>query len=173
MIEESKITLARMRAELVEKLATLLPNQDRVRIQGELSLVNAKIKALNTTEAAQQKAAADRRKVAGLAEAQANAARAQAKVTTNSDDQGNEDDDDPAQTAAIDGWIDALLLRHDVDFSRARGKLVLDVAPKWATVFRLLIDGIYAASRGQELPALPRPRPQPSNPLNSEKPKKR
>jgi hypothetical protein len=75
---EDKVTLARQRAELVDILAAPLPVEERVRIQGELSIVNAKLKALSTTEAARLKAAADRRKVAGLAEAQANAARARA-----------------------------------------------------------------------------------------------
>ena len=156
--EEDKVSLTRKRAELVESLATPLPLEARVRSQGELSVINAKIKALNTTSAAQLKAAADRRKALGLAEAQANAARARARLNGTvapEEDPGNEDDD-PGQTEAIDGWIDALLLRHDIEFTRSRaGKLTIDVAPKWANVFGALIEGVYAAARGQELPDLP------------------
>lgn len=80
MIREDKVSLAHRRAELVTRLTEILSTEDRVRIQGELSLINAKIKALNTTEAAQLKARADQRKVAGLAQAQANAARAQIRT---------------------------------------------------------------------------------------------
>ncbi len=194
MIEEDKVTLMRTRAELVEQLAAQLAPHDRIRIQGELSIVNAKIKAINTTEAAQLKAAADRRKVAGLAEAQANAGRAIARVqakhggswpssppgtpghgdpinkqsvrdrqATPGDDGPDDDDDDPGQTRAIDGWIDAVLLRHDVDFTRdARGGLMLTSDPSrphvpqnLAAVIEVLVTGIYAAARGQELPDLP------------------
>ena len=196
MIEEDKVTLTRTRAELVDRLATaqLLP-PDRVRIQGELSIINAKIKALNTTEAAMNKAAADQRKIAGLAEAQANAqravARAQAKhgaPSTPPKFQGpgvlhgghngghafgsqGDDDDDPGQTVAIDGWIDAVLLRHDVPFTRSRaGKLSIVGSPGWAPVIGMLIDGIYAAARGQELPDLPRD--EPKNPKVKSKSKK-
>lgn len=159
--EEDKVSLTRKRVELVESLATPLPPEERVRIQGEISVINAKLKALNTTAAAQLKAAADRRKVAGLAEAQANAARARARVNgtaTPEEDPGNEDDD-PGRTAAIDGWIDAVLLRHDVEFTRSRtGKLTLVAAPK---VIEALIDGVYAAARGEELPELPSAAPKP------------
>lgn len=155
VIEEDKVALAHKRAELVEILKAPLPNEERVRIQGELSIINAKIKAINTTAAAQLKADADRRKVASLAAAQTNIAAARARVngTFTPDPQ---EDDDPSQTEAIDGWIDAVLLRHDVEFTRSRdGKLTLDVTPKWAQVLGTLIDGIYAAARGQELPDLP------------------
>lgn len=167
MIEqEDKVELTRKRAELVELLATPLSNDDRIRVQGELSLINARIKAINTTAAAQAKAAADRRKVAGLAEAHANAARARARVdqvfsgassTGPREDLEDLEDDDPGQTAAIDGWVDAVLLRHDVEFTRSKtGEIALDVEPKWAAVIGTLIDGIYAAARGHELPDLPR-----------------
>jgi len=191
MIEEDKLTLTTKRAELVESLATQLPIEVRVRVQGELSLVNAKIKALNTTEAAMNKAAADRRKVVGLAEAQANAARAVARVQgkhgswpssapgepgfgdpinrKSINDRPPEDDgdgdDDPGQTTAIDAWIDAVLLRHDVNFTRSRdGKLAVVGSPgqhgeAWSSVIGLLVDAIYAAARGQELPDLPSPPP--------------
>lgn len=82
--EEDKGSLTRRRVELVESLATPLSVEDRVLIQGELRVINAKIKALNTTAAAQLKAAADRRKVAGMIEARANAARSQAKPKSTS-----------------------------------------------------------------------------------------
>lgn len=158
MIEEDKVTLARMRVELVDSLQSPLPTEERVRVQAELSVVNAKIKALNTTEAARLKAAADRRKAKGLSEAQANAARARAKIQTEGDaaDDTADEDDDPGQTAAIDGWIDMVLLRHDVDFKRSpNGALMLAVPQRWNMVLDVLIAGIYAASRGQELPDLP------------------
>lgn len=171
MIIEDKKALTQQRVSLIESLAGTLAPSDRVRIQGELSLINAKIKALNTTQAAKLKAAADQRKVAGLAEAQANAvrasARAQAKINRSSpgpeiDDSEEagagpiEDDDDLGQTAAIDGWIDAVLLRHDVDFKRDRdGELSLNVPKKWAGVLKMLLAGITAAALGQELPELP------------------
>jgi hypothetical protein len=187
VIEEDKVTLTRERVELVALLTPQLSVEDRVRIQEELRLVNAKIKALNTTQAAQLKAAADQRKIAGLTEAQANAARAAARVqskhgswpssapgepgfgdpinkksindraVTPGDDG---DDDDPGQTAAIDGWIDAVLLRNDVTFTRSRnGKLNIVGSPGWAPVIMMLVDGIYAAARGHELPDLPSPPP--------------
>lgn len=163
---EDKITLTQRRAELVEILVTPLSAEDRVRIQGELSVINAKIKAINTTTAAQLKAAADRRKVAGLAEAQANAVRARAKVNggaTVPAEIEDDEDDDPGQTKAIDGWIDAVLLRHDVEFVRdARGRVMLTSDPSrphvpqnLAAAIELLISGVYAAARGQELPDLP------------------
>ena len=162
MIEENKVKLTRKRVELVEVLNTPLSAEERVRVQGELSVINAKIKAINTTSAAQLKAEADRRKVAGLTEFQANTARAIARVNgglaQDSDDEPLDDqDDDPGQTEAIDGWIDAVLLRNDVEFTRSKGgDLSLDVAPKWAAIIGTLVDGIYAAARGQELPDLPR-----------------
>lgn len=156
---EDKVTLAHKRAELINALATkTLPIVDRVRIQGELSVINAKIKALNTTTAAQLKAEADRRKAVGLAEAKANAARALAKVNGSvhsEDENSSNEDDNLGQTAAIDGWIDAVLLRHDVDFKRSPdGSLMLAVPQKWHTILDVLIAGIYAAARGQELPDL-------------------
>lgn len=158
MIEEDKVMLVRKRAELVESLGTQLSVEGRTRVQGELALVNAKIKALNTTEAARLKAAADRRKRAGLAEAQANTLRGAAHTRSRINGAASRDaapeDDNLEQT--IDGWIDALLLRHDVDFTRSReGKLALDAPLKWGAVIGGLIDGIYAAGRRQELPELP------------------
>jgi hypothetical protein len=159
MIKEDKVSLAGKRAELVTSLAGTLPTEERVRIQDELSIVNAKIKALNTLEAARFKAAADRRKAVGIAEAQANAARARANAGLPIDEPDDEPDDDPGQTTAIDGWIDAVLLRSDVEFTRTRaGRIALvDADPKWEGVVMTLADGIYAAARGQELPDLPTP----------------
>lgn len=157
---EDKVTLARTRAELVARLATPLMVEDRDRIQSDLRVINAKIKALNTTEAAQLKAAADRRRVAGLAEAQANAARARAKVS----DDGPPVDDDPAQTAAIDAWIIAVLRRGGVTVSRAKdGALNLfDVPAKWANIIDGLCAGLHAAARGEELPEISPPEPKPT-----------
>ena len=174
---DDKVALTLKRAELIDSLKPTLSPEERVRVQGELSLVNARIKAINTISAAQAKAIADRKRVSGLAEANANAARASANAglvhhyrddlacpacgtdstvgcIAGSDD---DDDDDPGQTSAIDSWIDAVLLRHDVDFTRTpEGELSLDVAPKWAAVIGTLVDGVYAAARGQELPDLPK-----------------
>jgi len=173
---EDKVSLARTRAELVERLAAQLPPAERVHLQGELSIVNAKIKAQNTLEAAQLKAAADRRKVAGLAEAEANAARASARARAQGlpgDDGDGDEDDDPGQTAAIEAWVDAVLLHHDVGFTRSRaGKRTLNVDPEWAPVLEALINGVRAAARGQELPDLPRaPKASPLKPPKK-KPKK-
>ena len=153
---EDKVELSRKRAELVELSLKPLPPEERVRVQGELSVINAKIKALNTLAAAKLKADADRRKALGLAEARANTARARARIHGSMPDEPEDEDDDPGQTAAIDSWIDAVLLRNDVDFTRsADGTLSLDVAPKWAVVMGMLVEGIYAAARGAELPDLP------------------
>ena len=113
---DDKITLVRRRAELVESLAAPLPPEERVRVQGELSVVNAQIKALNTTEAARLKAEADRRRATGLAEAKANAARARGRSQPPAE---TETDDDPGQVAAIDDWIVAVLRRGGVKVHRA------------------------------------------------------
>jgi len=117
---DDKTTLTHQRTALVESLLTPLSAQERIRVQGELSLINAKIKAQNTTLAAQLKAAADQRKVSGLLEAQANAARAQGRTPRVPD---------PSTPAtATDAWIDAVLLHHDIDFTRtAAGKISLNV----------------------------------------------
>lgn len=155
---EDKVTLARKRAELVEKLTKPLSIEDRNSIQAELTALNAQIKALNTTEAAKLKAAADRRKAAGLAEAQANAARARvhlngsgAPLYVSADEL---DDDDPGQTAAIDAWIVAVLQRGGVKVHRAKdGNLDLVDAPaKWVAIIQALCGGVHAAARGEELP---------------------
>ena len=148
-MSEDKVGLARKRAELIESLATPLAIEDRVRVQGELSVINAKIKALNTTLAAQLKATADQRKVAGLVEAQANAARARIKTELSGDEPGD-------YRSVVDAWIDAVLLRHDVDFTRSRaGKISLSVPSVWAKVLEVLIAGVYAGALGHPLPELP------------------
>jgi hypothetical protein len=160
--EEDKVSLARQRAELIEKLgsATLSP-VERVRFHGDLSVINAKIKAFNTTQAAQLKAAADRRKAAGLAEAQTNAARARANAglapaAANEDN----DDDDPGQTAAIDAWITTVLGDSGVKVKRTRDGLdFVDVPAKWLVVLQRLRAGLHAAARGQELPEADMPAP--------------
>lgn len=193
MIEEDKAALTRQRADLVASLATPLSNEDRVRVQGDLSVVNAKIKALNTTEAARLKAAADRRRAAGLAEAQGNAARAATKghgswpssapgepgfgdpinkrsISDRAVTPGDDEDDDPGQTAAIDGWIDAVLVRHDVDFTRASdGMLTINAPTKQRSLLATLIEGVYAGARGQELPPLPSEAPRAPKPSKSKK----
>ena len=175
MINEDKVELSRKRAELVENLTTPLALEERVRIQGELSVINARIKAMNTTAAARLKAAADRRKVAGMAEAQSNAARARANVDLQHhyrDDlacpacgtdssagciaNGAASDDDPAQRAAIDAWIARVLQRGGVKVRRARdGALdLLDAPAKWVALVDALCAGIHAAARGEELPEI-------------------
>jgi hypothetical protein len=144
---EDKVALTRKRAELVDRLATPLSVEDRIRIQGDLRVVNAQIKALNTTEAAQLKAAADRRKAAGMAEAQANAERSRARL-------GAGAPDDPAQTAAVDAWIIAVFQRGGVKVHRASdGNLdLIDAPAKWIRIVDALCAGIHAACRGEELP---------------------
>jgi hypothetical protein len=158
--EEDKVSLTRRRAELVESLAGPLPALERVRIQGELSVVNAKIKALNTTEAAQLKATADHRRVTGLVEAQANAARARARLDRqlNGDDTDDaaDADDDPAQTATINNWIVAVLQRGGAKVRRARdGSFnLIDAPAKWVVIAEALSAGIHAAARGEKLPEI-------------------
>lgn len=171
---EDKVELSRKRAELVESLAGPLPVEERVRIQGELSIVNAKIKALNTTTAAQLKAVADRRKVAGLTEAQANAARARARLDRQLNGNGGADeavDDDPGQTAAIDAWIVAVLQRGGIKVHRARdgGLDLLDAPAKWVAIFDALCAGIHAAARGAELPEIAAPEPKALTPKTKTK----
>lgn len=123
---QDKVALAHKRAELINSLTTPLSNEERVHIQGELSIINAKVKALNTTEAAQAKAAADRRRIMGLAEARDNAARARVKANNCTLPDGGPKDGTSEQAAEIEGWIDAVLLRHDIDFSRSHGGKTLD-----------------------------------------------
>ena len=174
---EDKVSLAQQRAELIEKLGSnKLSPVDRARFQGDLTVINAKIKAQNTTQAAQLKAAADRRKAAGLAEAQANAARARANAglapaATSADDDSNDDDNDPGQAAAIDAWIATVLGDSGVKVRRTRDGLDFgDVPAKWLVVLQRLRAGLHAAARGQELPeAEPEPEATPPPP----KPKKR
>jgi hypothetical protein len=183
MIDEDKDTLATKRAELIEaSQKPSIPHAERSRLQNELSIVNAKLKAINIAEAAQLRQAAHQRKIAGLEEAKANAARAaeRAQPKTNGNaraprDEENDEDDDPGQTAAIDGWIDAVLLRHDVEFSRSpEGTLAVKDTPEadvWALV-GVLVDAVYAAARGQELPDLPTPARKAQKKVGA-KPKKR
>lgn len=191
MNTEDKISLTRTRAELIGKLnAPGLPSDKRMLIQDKLSLVNAKIKALNTTEAARLKAAADRKRVAGIAEAQANTTRARAHAgfqhhyidnvacpACGTDSsvgciEGRSGDDDPGQTAAIDGWINAVLLRNDVSFTRRRsGEVKIHEAKSASTLIEMLIEGIYAAARGQELPDLPHTDPKTDPKTNGKPPK--
>jgi len=171
MIKEDKISLTHRRAELVTVLAGPLPTEDRVRIQGELSVINAKIKALNTTQHAQLKAIADQRKAAGLAESQANAARAQIRAHLPQVKPPEDSDDNANQGSAIDAWIDAVLLRHDIEFTRSStGKIVFGCSPDWASVLEILFAGIDALARGQQLPELPSASPRPKK---TAKPKKR
>lgn len=147
---EDRVELTRKRAELVENLTGPLPPEDRVRIQGALSVINAQIKALNTTEAARLKAAADRRKAAGLAEAQANAARARANASL---PDPNTNDADPAQAKAIDDWIATVLVDSGVPVRRTRAGLDFGEVPtKWLMVLQQLYAGIHAVARGEELP---------------------
>jgi hypothetical protein len=149
---DNKVELTRARAVLVEILTTTLSPEDRVRVQGELSVLNARIKALNTLAAAQLKIAADRRKTVGLAEAQANAARARANAglaPSAMDDEA----DDPGQAAMIDAWITTVLGDSGVKVRRVRGELDFgDVPAKWFVVLQRLRAGIHAAARGEELP---------------------
>lgn len=155
---EDKVTLTRKRAELVEILTTELAPVERIRVQGELSVINALIKAQNTTAAAELKAAADRRKAVGLAEAQANAARARAKIG-----EAAPDENDPGQITAIDTWIIGVLADSGVKVRRVRGVLDFgcfgDIPAKWLVVIQRLCDGIHAAARGEELPEAYMPEP--------------
>lgn len=145
-----KPALIAKRTELVQRLTHPLSPSDRVRIQGELSVVNAKIKAINTTEAAQLKAIADQRRVGGLAEFHANRQRAleNAGVTAPA-----EADDDPAQTGAIDTWFVTVLQDSGVAAHCSRKGIDYgDVPAKWLVILQRLRAGLHAAARGQELP---------------------
>lgn len=169
MIKEDKFSLTHRRAELVTVLAGPLSTEDRARIQGELTVINAKIKALNTTQHAQLKALADQRKAAGLAEAQANAARALAHILPQTKPSENSADASD-QISATDAWIDTVLLRHDIDFTRSStGKIVFSCSPEWAAVLEMLVAGIEAAARGQELPDLPSEAPRSKKTAKSKK----
>jgi hypothetical protein len=173
MIREDKVSLSHRRAELVTRPTEILSTEARVRVQGELSLINAKIKALNTTEAAQLKARADQRRFAGLAEAQANAAREQTgpPAILPQDEPEESDAEDSGQATMIDAWIDAVLLRHDVNFTRsAAGKIRFDGSAEKVALLEILIAGIYATAQGEELPELPSER---QKPKKTSKPKKR
>ena len=183
---DDKQALTDQRVALIQRLNQARSPDDIARIQAELRYVNAQIKALNTTKAAQDKAAADRRKAAGLAEQHANTQRAieraQAKAQaspqpshSSAEDEDEDQDDDPGQTRAIDGWIDGLLLRHDIEFTRnVRGLAICADIPRNVTAaIELLIAGVNAAARGQELPDLPeRPKAE-AKPAKAAKAKKR
>jgi hypothetical protein len=150
---EDKVSLTRERAELIQRLSTPISPDERVNVQAALSLVNARLKALNTTEAFQLKAAADRRKVAGLAEAQANAMRARANAGLPIEPEDNDEDDDPGQTKAIDDWFATVLGDSGIPIRRAGGKISYgDVPAKWLVILQRLRAGLHAAARGQELP---------------------
>jgi hypothetical protein len=158
-IEDNMVMLVGKRAELIDVLAGTLPPEVRICLQGELSVINAQIKALNTTKAAQLKAEADRRKIAGLTEAQANAARARARLNGGEIQHEVDDDapdDDPAQTEAIVSWIVAVLQRGGLKVHRASdGNLdLIDTPAKWVGIIEALCAGIHAAARGQELPEI-------------------
>jgi hypothetical protein len=162
MIEEDKVALTHRRAKLVTSLAGPLSAEARVHIQGELSILNARIKALNTTQAAQLKAHADQRRVAGLAEAQANTTRYRTRVHGDLSQNRPEETEDSGQLPAIDAWIDAVLLRHDIDFTRSpTGKITFGCPSEWEAVLEVLVTGIYAAAQGQTLPDLPNGTPRP------------
>lgn len=149
MTEENKVALTSKRAELIELLAKPLPPEDRRRLQDELSILKAKIKAINTSNDIKLKAEADRRKAAGMAEARANAARARANLGLPVEK--IEEEDDPAQAQAIDAWIVGVLQDHDVTSSIADG-FSFEAPPKWAAIITALRAGLHAAARGQELP---------------------
>lgn len=63
-------------------------------------------------------------------------------------------DDDPAQTRAIDAWIAAVLRRGGVRVvSFPDGSLnLVDVPQKWVAIVDALSAGIHAAARDEELP---------------------
>lgn len=157
MTTEDKTTLARQRVELIARLAQpSLSAVDRVAIQGDLSIVNAKLKAIHTTEAAQLKAQADRRRVAGMTEARQNAARARANAKLPIE---GPPDTDPGQPATIDAWIDDVLRAGGVTVHRAssdgaRGiEVPASVPKKFTAAIHTLCAAIHAAARGEELPS--------------------
>lgn len=159
-MKDDKIALTTERAKLIEQLARpALPPIDRVRLQGELSVINARIKALNTTSAARDKAAADRKRAAGMAEAQANAARARANVGL---------EDDPGLASIIDAWFLHVLAMGgmragigDLPVAPTQLAIYLQDDPHMAAsptkifgILNALRDGIHAACRGEELPEI-------------------
>lgn len=78
-----------------------------------------------------------------------------------------EEDDDPAQSRAIEQWIRSVLGRCGIVTIKMRasdgGDPVLGlvgVPQKYATAIDALCQGIHAAARGEELPELvPAPAP--------------
>jgi hypothetical protein len=168
---EDKVKLAQKRAELVTSLSKLPPDQ-HARIQSELRMVNAQIKAINTSEAMKLKAAADQRRAAGLAEQHANTMRARSKIGLVDPPPGMDEDDDPGQARAIDGWIDAVLMRHDIEFTRGpRGLAIVDadIPQKVISAIELLVQGVNDAARGKELPDLPPAAPKPQKQAKASK----
>jgi len=155
---EDKTTLAKRRAELVALLATPMSPGERASCQSELSVINATIKALNTTEAAQLKAAADRRKAAGLAEFHANLTRSQATAGEVAVPEMRKlEDDDPAQANAIDRWFIEVLGDSGIAACRQSGSGTGisyggDIPLKWRAVLNRLHQGLHALARGAELP---------------------
>src|SRR4029077_5874946 len=170
--QEDKVSLTHQRAELITHLAGELPPEVRFDIQGKLSIINAKLKALNTMQAAQLKTAADQRRIAGRAEAQANAARARNRIQGEpGPDESEESPKNLDQPATIDAWIDAVLLRHDIDFTRSlAGEITFDPPLEQAGILKILIAGIYAIAQGRELPEVPSTPPRSKK---APKPKKR
>lgn len=170
-VQENKVSLSHQRAELITHLTRALSPEVRIDIQGKLSVINAKLKALNTMQAAQLKTLADQRRIAGRAEAQANAARTGARIHDVSEpDAANESDEDLDPAATLDAWIDAVLLRHDVDFTRSpTGEITFSPPLEQVTVLKILVAGIYALSRGEELPELPSAVPRPKKASKSKK----
>jgi hypothetical protein len=150
-VKEDKTTLLRQRAELVQQLSTPIGPGERLHVQNTLSVVNAKIKELNTIEAAQQKTTAVQRRAAGLAEAQANAQRARANaglppIIT-------EPDDDPGQVRAVDDWFTRVLTDSGIVTKRKGDKIAYqDVPAGWVVLLQRLRAGLHAAASGEELP---------------------
>jgi hypothetical protein len=72
----TKTELAVLRVELIAKLDAAVSVGSREEVQADLGLVNARIKQLNVDAAWQAKATADAKKARGMAEQQANLARA-------------------------------------------------------------------------------------------------
>lgn len=147
MITEDKISLATHRADLIERLAKQVTPEQRVALQAELSVVNAKIKMINTANAARLKADADKRKIAGLAEAANNAARARANLAT-------VEDLPPDRQAVVDSWVDAVLDRAGITVT-ADDFVAKGVPDETIVAIQYLCRGIDALAAGEVLPALP------------------
>lgn len=151
-VTEDKTQLAVRRCELIDLLNTQLSAERRVAIQTELSAINAKIKLINTMTAARLKADADKRKIAGLAEAANNAARARSNLDA-------AEDPPPDQQAIIDSWVDALLDRAGVGGERhapgTRSLVDARVPEEVLAAIQYLCHGLRVLADGEELPPLP------------------